>query len=450
MNKNYHVSEYGLIRSEQEWDVDDNVKSLKQIYIPEDHFNSLYNFVLENQDDSDESESVFTVKTKNRRRQIKVKNHVGVVETKDGVQLEILPKIFYGINDFDKELNKTKQTFLKMLRYVKNSPFKSVSTAHISSKKEFPILEAFIHGYITETELLIKGGLYTQYLQVCENSDYLRGRLDITKNIRYNYLNKSKFYCLFDEYSKNININRIIKTTLKKLSSITRISANYRSINHLLSFFDQVDESKNIQLDLSRLNSMNKSLLRFKSIIEWSKVFLENKGFTNFGGESMNMSILFPMERVFEYYITYLFKKFSDGYSIKSQDKSYFLVEKHKMISKFRLKPDIVATSDDVDQLIIDTKWKLIDQFKDNNNYNIQQSDMYQLYAYGKKYTNNDNEPLLVLLYPMNPRFTDKLNEFIYEGDLRLEVIPFNFDNNAQDEIQKILSQMGKKEYGFA
>ena len=26
MNKNYHVSEYGLIRSEQEWDVDDNVK----------------------------------------------------------------------------------------------------------------------------------------------------------------------------------------------------------------------------------------------------------------------------------------------------------------------------------------------------------------------------------------------------------------------------------------
>ena len=92
---------------------------------------------------------------------------------------------------------------------------------------------------------------------------------------------------------------------------------------------------------------------------------------------------------------------------------------------------------------IIDTKWKLLNQFSEKRNYNITQADMYQLYAYGKKYALADNtNPTLVLLYPSNPNFSAKLNSFIYEGDLILQVIPFDFNKSEEEMIKFILHNL--------
>jgi len=89
---------------------------------------------------------------------------------------------------------------------------------------------------------------------------------------------------------------------------------------------------------------------------------------------------------------------------------------------------------------VIDTKWKLLDEYAERKNYNISQADMYQLYAYGKKYTSVTHEPRLVLLYPSNPNFTNKLEHFIYEGDLKLEVVPFDFNKDEKEQIESIIA----------
>ena len=93
-----------------------------------------------------------------------------------------------------------------------------------------------------------------------------------------------------------------------------------------------------------------------------------------------------------------------------------------------------------------------MDESKEKKNYNISQSDMYQLYAYGKKYGLNNtfsNEPKLVLLYPSNPNFEKPLEDFIYEGELVLSVLPFNLKNsltrnNEERELNKILALTSK------
>ena len=149
-------------------------------------------------------------------------------------------------------------------------------------------------------------------------------------------------------------------------------------------------------------------------------------------------------------FTTYLYPEkcnssYSDGFKIKVQDKSYFLVEEHKGEKRFRLKPDIVIEKEKTKKKIVDTKWKLLDQFAERRNYNITQADMYQLYAYGKKYTTDDIDPSLVLLYPSNPNFSNKLGNFIYEGDLALEVIPFDFNKPEEEVIKYILNEIGNK-----
>jgi len=433
----FHICEYGVIRSAGDYDT--NVAStLEELYLPETHFNSIYKYISQNQDDSKDSEKPFALYSKGKRKQIKVKNYVGVIETKEGLHLEILPKIHTGKATVEEELDETKMIFLKMLKHLKNSPFVNISKAHIETQKEFPILEVFIKSYINESETVFNYGVKSDYVFKEENIPYLKGKLKINENIKLNFANKSKFFCEYSEYSPDIPANRLVKSTLLKLMKLTSSYSSYYSINKVLSHLEEVSSSVNIKDDLQKVQQPSRLLSKYKLLLSWSEIFLTNKSFTNFKGDSLNMAILFPMEKVFEDYIAFLFKKYSDGYRIKIQDKSYFLVDCHKGESKFSLRPDIVIDKVEQKKKIIDTKWKLLDQNSFRGNYNISSADMYQLYAYGKRYAYNNetNEnPNLILLFPSNPNFTNKLDNFIYEGDLILEVIPF--DLSGKDEYHK-------------
>ncbi|MFW5670378.1 MAG: 5-methylcytosine restriction system specificity protein McrC, partial [Acetivibrio ethanolgignens] len=107
------------------------------------------------------------------------------------------------------------------------------------------------------------------------------------------------------------------------------------------------------------------------------------------------------MEKVFEAYVAKHMKKVFGraGWEVSAQDKGHYLFnalngENHK---RFALRPDLVVTRDDDSVVILDTKWKsLIDDKR--TNYGISQADMYQMYAYSKKYGTSE----IWLLYPVN------------------------------------------------
>jgi 5-methylcytosine-specific restriction enzyme subunit McrC len=84
---------------------------------------------------------------------------------------------------------------------------------------------------------------------------------------------------------------------------------------------------------------------------------------------------------------------------------------------------------------IFDTKWKLIDGSKSRQHYGIEQADLYQMYAYGKKY----QAKKLFLIYPANENFHEPLEVFDYDEDLVLHVIPFDLMNEGETAIRKIL-----------
>jgi 5-methylcytosine-specific restriction enzyme subunit McrC len=453
VKKNYEISEYGVIRSKDDYDIDSTFRSLKELYLPKDHFNDLFEFIMQNQEEKKEGERMFSIFSKGKKRQIKTKNYVGVIETSKGLTIEILPKIFFNYSDeeYNIELQNTKKVFLKMLSKLKNSPFLNISSAHLKTSSSFPLLEVFIENYIEEIKKIIRSGLKSQYVDKQENLNFLKGKIVNSLNIKYNHSNNAKFYCAFDQFSENMVYNQLIKSTLLRLNRISKSHYNRTSILQLLHHFDSVNESTDFISDFRKVSGNNRLFLNYEQAISWSEVFLMNKSFTNFSGNSKNMAILFPMERIFEDYIGYLIKTYANGHEIKTQDKSYFLVSNHKDKNKFRLKPDIVATKEDNnEQVIFDTKWKLLDESQEKKNYNISQSDMYQLYAYGKKYDLKNGfptEPKLVLLYPSNPNFQKPLDNFIYEGELILSVFPFNLKNSLskndeQKEVNKLMNKI--------
>jgi 5-methylcytosine-specific restriction enzyme subunit McrC len=148
------------------------------------------------------------------------------------------------------------------------------------------------------------------------------------------------------------------------------------------------------------------------------------------------------MERIFEDYIGSVIKKYlSDDYDITLQDREFHLINDEK---KFRLIPDIILKKrgNGAAPIIADTKWKLLDENNYKNNYNISQADLYQMYAYAKKYQASK----IVLIYPNCETFTKKIDTLKqYEEGIEISVVPFDLSTilNEQEleiEVQNILN----------
>ena len=146
-------------------------------------------------------------------------------------------------------------------------------------------------------------------------------------------------------------------------------------------------------------------------------MFLEGKSFTSFSGSEVALALLYPMEMLFESYIAVHMKKMiaQSEYTFSAQDKTYHLFDTPK---KFLMKPDIVIKNKSLDQVfVLDTKWKVLSDTKAN--YGISQSDMYQMYAYQKKYQAQN----VTLLYPLTDNVEQKNNiRFVSEDGAEIKV----------------------------
>ena len=433
----HQISEYGRIKSEG----DKSSLRKNDTRIPKKSFNNLWDFILEEQSNNDSSAKAFDLYTKGGNRIIRAKNHVGVIETKSKDIIEILPKIYSVEKDEsltkEEKIKETKNIFLKMLKVLKNFNNLSFQDANLQAKDDFPILELFINNYIIETEKLLLQGLKKDYIRNESNQTFLKGKLLFKQHLRHNLIDKSKFYVSFSQFEADIPINRIIKSTLAKLLNLTKSNSNRRKISRLSDILGDLPFSSNVTADINSIKNSNRLLTNYSKVVEWSEIFLLNKGFTNFSGKNINQAMLFPMEKVFESFVAHQIRRYSKSYSVSTQHSNFHLVEKYKEKPKYRLKPDIFASKTDGDGcIILDTKWKIIDEKLKNKS--IKQSDMYQLYAYGRKYLKGYGEPILYLIYPYNKKFTEELPPFYYEkeGDFWLKLYARPFDLRGGYEAQ--------------
>ena len=438
MKETLYIKEFGTIKIGQK-NMSSNNNSCLEVL--ESTFDSLIDFIEENQLQED-FDKAFIIYKKKGQRYIKVKNYVGVIETKENVIIEILPKTFIGKNGEEANIEVSRKLLLTMLKTLKNSPFINLNIAHLKEQKNFPILEVFIASYLDELIKLTSKELRGDYINVEDNCKFLKGKLLLKEQIKYNSFNKTRFYCQFDEFNTNIPPNKLIKATLLKLYKITTSNKNKKKILKSLQHFELVNKCNDIESDIAYCRIREKALVNYGNLVNWSEIFLKNKSFTNFSGNSINQAILFPMEKLFESYIAHLLKKHCSGFSIKTQDRRYFLVGQKRnnedldyAINKFLLKPDIVINDY---KLIMDTKWKILNS--ESRKYDIKESDIYQMHAYGSRYSSLLGKPRLALIYPINPYFQEKLLQFRYGEDMFLDVIPFDFSNaSPESEIKKIV-----------
>lgn len=449
------IHEFGILSNAKK----PTVNLGEEAQLSEQSFENLWNFILENKG-GDDADEVMSVHVKGGRPYIKTGRYVGTVQTKDGQVIEILPKIYKSGDRAEEDIALCRRVFLRMLSCFQQSQAKTFQEAALSTKENFPILEAYISRYLSEVERLLMDGLKKNYFQVEENQKFLKGKLLINKQISKNCVDKTRFAVRYSKYIEDIPQNRIIVSTLYKLSKTSQSSVNVSRSYSLLAAFSDIPPSSNVESDLILSLRSNRLFSNYENLLQWSSQFLLNKGFTTFSGNHVNQSLLFSAEKLFESFIAHLFKKYAKDYAVSSQHSKYFLVDKYGDTErgKFRLCPDIVVESKDsknfadYDTIIIDTKWKNLDSSAPDKNYLIDIKDMYQLYAYGQKYHLGDSYfldiiPKLVLIYPYTEKFQTELKPFVYEEvkakyGLKLVVYPFNLADEENDGYKRQVGEI--------
>lgn len=435
----YSIREYGYLL-EEPTNNDQPIQTYKEdlvaqseVVIPRSAFRYLLSFIKN--DDKKDFSPFLRLTTFKRTTALKVQNYVGVLQTPCGTQIEVLPKVYFN-GDLGTE-EKTRKKLITMLRWLRDSPFKQGDSAEIRTTN-MPLLEVYISQFLSLTNQLIKRGIRSDYVRVQNNSKFLRGKLLVSQQIRSNMLHPERFAIEYDEYLVNRPANRLIKATLALVTRVAQSSKNQRLARGLSFAFEDVPKSTDIRTDFQKVKT-DRSMSYYQNVLEWCRLLLNGHGPTSSTGGFNTLSILYPMERIFEDYVAHRLRPklgsysyFRTGCTLKTQSAKYSLVENHKGNPIFKLKPDLLILEDDETVCVMDTKWKLLDASDHRNKYGISQADMYQLYAYGHKYLKKSKPPKkLMLVYPKTDKFEKPLSVFEYEEGLELDVVPFDLDEGV-------------------
>ncbi|WP_425628076.1 McrC family protein [Vibrio neptunius] len=362
---------------------------------------------------------------------LQVKNYVGVLFTPTGEHIEVLPKTGRKSVTHNQAVSESREMLLMMLQHLGSFRYVSSNQANIATK-QMPLLEAFISQFLQSVNTLVKRGLKSDYVTQEDNLHYQKGKLQVSQQIRHNIVNKHKFYVEYDEYLINRPANRLIKTALLKLGNYTRLATSQKLLCELQFAFTDVPTSQSVKQDMNALK-VGRGMMDYHSPISWAKLILDGFSPLSMKGDSSALSLLFPMEAVFESYVaSVLRKQLSDEVELTTQASSKYLVS-HNARNQFQLKPDLLMSFPDNSKLVLDTKWKLLDLSE--HNYGLSQSDLYQMFAYGHKYLNGKGD--LLLIYPSHSGFEQPIEfSFDFSESLKLWVVPFVISPDGNSKVR--------------
>ncbi|WP_127966525.1 McrC family protein [Agrobacterium sp. RS6] len=351
---------------------------------------------------------------------ISLQNYVGVIETPCGTRIEILPKHVSETSD----VARVRGLLIKMITESLDLSPRRAGNADVAIF-HMPMTEWFAGAFLDEASDLIKRGLRSGYATIETREPFLRGRLDVARQIGAPG-GLHQFSVQLDEYSLDRPENRILRSAVEHVARTTASSENWRRARELSALLADVPESGNVGSDLGKWER-GRQLADYGRVKPLVELLLTHRLPFATLGDRRGMSMLFPMERLFERYV------FSSVAALlKTRFKSVWQPNRHHLCSLgaeewFRLKPDMLVHNNER-RWIIDAKWKRLNPNR-SANFGLAQSDFYQLFAYGQKYLDGSGD--MFLMYPGIDEFPVLPGPFEFSGELRLHVLPFDMDSRT-------------------
>ena len=257
----------------------------------------------------------------------------------------------------------------------------------------FDIIGRFFLNYVKD---ILRRGLLKKYVRKKENLRFLKGKILIKNQIKENLVDKSRFFCEYEDLTFDNLENQIVLSALHSLISLIRFNKRIRNelrrFETVLKDFISLLKVNPAECNHIRFNRIN---LHYANIIGLSKLILEERFIRSIHkGESRGFNFIVNMNKVYEDFITEIVEEIIEQdlefkeFEIERQPRFSKLVRERTLITK----PDIVIRRGEKRYpFIIDTKYKR----EDSN------ADYYQVIAYSLALRNSK---ACCLIYPTSEK----------------------------------------------
>lgn len=309
---------------------------------------------------------------------------VGVIDL-GAHQIEILPKI-------DAPDGSIRTRLVRMIAEAWRLDIRAQGST-LTAQTNDTVLEIMIRLYCGQLWSAVRQGLVRRYQPRREDLPVLRGRIDVSHQIRRNLCRPDRLHCRFDEFTADNPLNRALKAALRALARVARGERSARSVGELLLCFDEVADQDRVDWRGVHIDRLSR---RYAPLLEMARVFIDGASPDVLAGNGDGYALLFDMNELFERYVGRQAVRALRplGFDVTLQKPKRMLALDRDGAGAFELRPDIVVSDAQGPVAILDTKWKrlLPSQPRDG----VASADAYQMGAYSSRY----GVERVVLLYP--------------------------------------------------
>lgn len=319
---------------------------------------------------------------------------------------------------------------------------------------------------IRRVNILSKRGFAKEYILYSEALSTLKGKIDISDSIKTMSFNKKRLICLYDNFSINFYLNRIIKTAIcellkfdipKEIKERKEELKRKKELRKILHFFNEVET-----IEIHKINwniQYNRNNQIYRILISVCHLFIKGLLISDLPKNKKNLFLNTANEKYMstlyeKFILNYYASKFKDEIKSTASQIDWAIEDnndndiKNNIEMLPKMQTDIMLTCIDKTKnknkiLIIDAKYYSKPLKKQFDKDKIDSNNLYQIFSYvkNKSLENTDYEVSGMLLYAKTNKNNIDINESYNMSGNKIIVRSLDLTCNFND-IAKQLNEI--------
>lgn len=312
---------------------------------------------------------------------------------------------------------------------------------YVGQLEEKNILDLLTLVFQKEVNFIIKKGLYREYVVEKEESSVIKGKLGFNESLPLIGKRSGKLVCEYDDMSYNVELNRIIKSTIINILKVKEVSKDYiKSLKGSLTYFNNVDKIT-LNEKIFKAIKYNKIDKKYKFVINVCELINNNlllskdgqaAEFYNFIEDDKKMSLLF------ENFVRNFYKRELHKVNVRRENINWKLDGPEKEYLPIMQTDISLEWIEEDRKIIMDTKYYR-EAVKSNRGGSdkLRTTNLYQLFSYLKNSeSEKDRHADGILLYP---RVDKELNLKYSMENHKISIFTVNLNCKWQDIHSRLL-----------
>lgn len=317
----------------------------------------------------------------------------------------------------------------------------------VSIDDKTELLDLFAKVLINASKMLLKRGIDKSYIDTTEELAGVKGKLELSQTVKRNLLFKQRTVCTFDEFSANILSNRILVTTIYRLTRTKGLDRQLKielwNLQKMFSGIEQIELKSNLfkQVKLNRNNRFYGFIMNVCQIIYENTLPSEEQGKFKFADFTRDDN---KMNQLFEAFVRNFYR---------IEQKKYTTVKKETIKWQFsysdnesfqylpQMETDITLENEN-EKIIIDAKFYRETMTMNYDKERIKSANLYQLFSYLLNQQDKNAKTINATGILLYPTIEDDYNlQFKYDNhNIQIRTVNLNTNwRNISSRLKQII-----------